>query len=75
MECERKSHRCDEPHVGPRRHGDERLILRQAIEKRRFYYNSEIAILMQDILQMFSHLFMAFNISIVTNTERAIVMG
>lgn len=46
MECERKSHGCDEPHVGPRRHGDERLILRQAIEKYRFYYNPETAILM-----------------------------
>lgn len=74
MECERKSHGCNEPHVGPGRHGDERLILRQAIEKYRFYYNPEFESLTQKI-RVFSHLFMAFNISIVTNTERAIVMG
>lgn len=53
MECERKSHGCDEPHVGPRWHGDERLVLRQAIEKHKFYYNPETAILMLNILRIF----------------------
>lgn len=74
MECERKSHGCDEPHVGPRRHRDERLILRQAVENN-FIIILKPRFLFKIYYQYFSYLFMAFNISIVTNTERAIVMG
>lgn len=31
VECERKSHGTDEPHVGPWGHRDQRLVLRQRV--------------------------------------------
>lgn len=72
MECERKSHGGDEPQVGPRRHGDERLILRQAVKRDANFIVTATVIF---YAKYKSHLFMAFNISMVTSTERAIVMG
>lgn len=83
MECEGKSHGGDEPQVGPRRHRDERLILGQAIITYCFFYHNHNTILLAQTRNSYMrytrflplYLFMAFNISIVTSTERAIVMG
>lgn len=68
MKGEWQAHRSDQPHVDPWRHGNERLIFWQAEMK---------LPLESSTLQHFktSHLFIAFNISIVTRTERAMVIG
>lgn len=53
VECKGKGHRGNEPHVRPRRHGDERLILGQTTRKHKYSHNREnniIVILCRNML-------------------------
>lgn len=57
VECKGEGHGGDEPHIRPRRHGDERLILRQTKRKYEYSHNHEdniIVISLRNTLQMFS---------------------